>query len=276
MNCNDFELKITDLARGYLSEAGARERAIAHAAHCRRCAARLRDEQRLTAGLRELAASIACEQMPREGEAQLLAAFRAERQATTTVTRTRRYISWAAAAAVILVLVALVAARFIGLREPQIIAAASATERQEKRSPDRGPMPDQNPAVAPRNNAQPLTTQANDWRHKLPRALANAPHKPVSRAPRGATMAGTQPPPTELVKNATDEPPSEIATSFIALDSGRGLARPDSLQLVRVELPRSALMSFGLPMNVERADERIKADLLVGDDGVARAIRFVR
>jgi hypothetical protein len=46
--------------------------------------------------------------------------------------------------------------------------------------------------------------------------------------------------------------------------------------MVRVELPRSALVSFGLPMNVERADERIKADVLVGDDGVARAIRFVR
>jgi hypothetical protein len=81
MNCNDFELKITDLARHHLSEAGARERAIAHAAECRRCAARLRDEQRLTAGLRELAATFAGEQMSARGEAQLLAAFRAEHRA---------------------------------------------------------------------------------------------------------------------------------------------------------------------------------------------------
>jgi hypothetical protein len=98
----------------------------------------------------------------------------------------------------------------------------------------------------------------------------------TSNAPRRASVAVAQPPKTAPVKSQGDEPPSEIVTSFIALDSVRGLAKPESLQMVRVELPRSALVSFGLPMNVERADERIKADVLVGDDGVARAIRFVR
>ena len=50
----------------------------------------------------------------------------------------------------------------------------------------------------------------------------------------------------------------------------------DPPRVVRVELPRSALESFGLPMNMERAGERIKADVVVGHDGLARAIRFVR
>jgi hypothetical protein len=103
-----------------------------------------------------------------------------------------------------------------------------------------------------------------------------APHSLTSNAPRRASLAVSQPPATAPVTGAGDEPPSEIVTSFIALDGGGGLARPESLQMVRVELPRSALMSFGLPMNVERADERIKADVLVGNDGIARAIRFVR
>jgi hypothetical protein len=31
-----------------------------------------------------------------------------------------------------------------------------------------------------------------------------------------------------------------------------------------------------LPMDMERAAERIKADVVVGNDGLARAIRFVR
>ena len=75
---------------------------------------------------------------------------------------------------------------------------------------------------------------------------------------------------------STDEQAGEIATSFIPLSGGRSLAAADSMQLVRVELPRSALVSFGLPMNVERTDERVKADVLIGNDGVARAIRFVR
>lgn len=50
----------------------------------------------------------------------------------------------------------------------------------------------------------------------------------------------------------------------------------ESGQLIRVQIPRSALVSFGLPVNVERADAPVTADLLLGEDGLARAIRFVR
>jgi hypothetical protein len=32
---------------------------------------------------------------------------------------------------------------------------------------------------------------------------------------------------------------------------------------------------MGLPMNVDRNKEMVKADVVVGDDGLARAIRFV-
>ena len=46
--------------------------------------------------------------------------------------------------------------------------------------------------------------------------------------------------------------------------------------LVRVRLPRSAIAAFGLPVNEQHADEPIKADVLVGDDGLARAVRFVK
>jgi hypothetical protein len=60
------------------------------------------------------------------------------------------------------------------------------------------------------------------------------------------------------------------------LTYGAALSPNEGGQLVRVELPRSALASLGLPMNVERADERVKADVLLGHDGLARAIRFVR
>jgi hypothetical protein len=41
-------------------------------------------------------------------------------------------------------------------------------------------------------------------------------------------------------------------------------------------LPPSALIAVGLPAPVERTDSRVKADVVVGDDGVARAVRFVR
>jgi hypothetical protein len=33
---------------------------------------------------------------------------------------------------------------------------------------------------------------------------------------------------------------------------------------------------FGLPVNAERAAEPVQADVLLGDDGLAQAIRFIR
>jgi hypothetical protein len=46
--------------------------------------------------------------------------------------------------------------------------------------------------------------------------------------------------------------------------------------LLRVNLPRTSLLLFGLPMNADHADKMIPADVLVGEDGVPRAIRFVQ
>jgi hypothetical protein len=68
----------------------------------------------------------------------------------------------------------------------------------------------------------------------------------------------------------------EVATDFIPVAGGNILGSLDRGYLVRVELPRTALRRFGLPMNEDRAVERVTADVLVGEDGLARAIRFVQ
>jgi hypothetical protein len=70
--------------------------------------------------------------------------------------------------------------------------------------------------------------------------------------------------------------PEEIVTEFFPLMQDARLAAEEGGQVVRVEVPRSALERFGLPMNVEQAGGRVKADVLLGHDGMARAIRFVR
>ncbi|HEX5085427.1 MAG TPA: hypothetical protein VFY40_25600 [Blastocatellia bacterium] len=68
----------------------------------------------------------------------------------------------------------------------------------------------------------------------------------------------------------------EYATDFIPLNYG-GVQKPmESGEVVRLEMPRSALIAFGLPVNVEQADTPVKAELLLGEDGMARAIRFLR
>jgi hypothetical protein len=69
---------------------------------------------------------------------------------------------------------------------------------------------------------------------------------------------------------------AESVTEFISLVADAPAAPPlESGQLVRVQVPRAALASLGLPLNAERGNEPVKADVLLGGDGLARAIRFV-
>jgi len=50
----------------------------------------------------------------------------------------------------------------------------------------------------------------------------------------------------------------------------------DGGQIVRVEVPRATLANFGIPVNMDRYNERVRADILVAVDGTPRAIRFVQ
>ena len=68
----------------------------------------------------------------------------------------------------------------------------------------------------------------------------------------------------------------EIATDFIPLRYMNAASLQDGGQIVRVELPRSALANFGLPVNMDRYNEKVKADVIFGVDGLAHAIRFVQ
>lgn len=46
-------------------------------------------------------------------------------------------------------------------------------------------------------------------------------------------------------------------------------------QVIRVEMKRSSLFAIGVNVPLENADEVVKADLLIGRDGVTRAIRVI-
>ena len=65
----------------------------------------------------------------------------------------------------------------------------------------------------------------------------------------------------------------EVLTQFFMLtDSTLPLDRG---QLLRVRVPASVMYSVGLPVNPDRWTERVDADVVVGEEGMARAIRFV-
>jgi hypothetical protein len=264
MNCHDFETIAGDLARERLMDAAHREKALAHSASCARCALRLADEQALTGGLRFVTRT-SNEEAPARVEAALLAAFREQRAAMPSVapaqtSRRRPGTLWlyaaasVAAIALIVTLLALATSRARFAKQPA---------PQEAANP--GPsVPDQPRQPSPTIQALPSTeTEA---------VAINAREQRRRSADRIRSVGRAKPPANDVNKPVADE----IATEFIPLMNREALAQMDGGQVMRVELPRSALMSFGLPMDMERATERIKADVLVGNDGLARAIRFVR
>ena len=67
----------------------------------------------------------------------------------------------------------------------------------------------------------------------------------------------------------------EIDTAFLPLMAASPLEPTESGHLIRMNLPRSTMGRFGFPISSERIEEPVKADVLIGEDGVARAIRFV-
>lgn len=279
MSCRNFETIITELARGQMLEARAKEDALAHMETCKRCATLFADEQTLTAGLRAVAASAASTETPMRVEAALLSAFRQGANTpfvaahASTQTKPLRWLPWSIAAAAAILI-------FSTFALPRLLSNNSR-ERALAGTNNIQPILPSSPIIAPPDSTQgnpgtrPLEATVNpeeesDVLPSVPRATdrqrafvhnTGLTNRPVRRA-NNLTAA----------TNANEE----IATEFLPLTYDSNLSQLDDVQVVRVELPRSALQSFGLPVNAERVGERVKADVLLGHDGVARAIRFVR
>jgi hypothetical protein len=80
--------------------------------------------------------------------------------------------------------------------------------------------------------------------------------------------------PVKHTKRVAPKPqPREVVTDFFPLmDVPPPFERG---QLLRVVVPASTMRTVGLPVNPDRLSERVQADVLVGEEGMARAIRFV-
>jgi ferric-dicitrate binding protein FerR (iron transport regulator) len=78
-----------------------------------------------------------------------------------------------------------------------------------------------------------------------------------------------------LSPSAPEEGLAEVATEFLPLPYSHVPMNTGST--VRIEVPATALVSFGLaPTDFREGDGTVQADVLIGEDGLARAIRFVR
>ena len=74
--------------------------------------------------------------------------------------------------------------------------------------------------------------------------------------------------------NLIDAADSEYA-SFVPLPYADDPSALDEGTVVRVEMPRAALASFGLPVAAMESDGTVRADLIVSADGTPQAIRLV-
>jgi hypothetical protein len=87
-----------------------------------------------------------------------------------------------------------------------------------------------------------------------------------------------RPPVQRTIELALAQPQVDQADydGFIALPNSAGLpADEDDVNLVRVEVPRSAMIALGLEVSADRAEELVEADVMLGSNGIARAVRFL-
>jgi hypothetical protein len=84
-----------------------------------------------------------------------------------------------------------------------------------------------------------------------------------------------RPPVQRTVELAMLQPQAD-SDGFIPLPNSTGVAADeDDTNLVRVEVPRSAMIALGLDVSADRAEELVEADVLLGSNGIARAVRFL-
>jgi hypothetical protein len=86
------------------------------------------------------------------------------------------------------------------------------------------------------------------------------------------------------VELAAVEPPADLEmlgdfsgadNDFIPVPNAARIEPNEDLNLVRVEVPRSAMIALGYAVSEDRASEPVEAEVVLGADGLARAVRFL-
>jgi len=244
MNCAAAREAVLDCARDVSLPDDVRLALEEHLAGCANCAAELEWQRDLTAALRGLSAEAKAWNASSTIEDRLHEAF-AARIATPMAqfesTRTARWIYALASAAVI------------------ALAVWSGTRLSRSTSPDVGPSTAASPTPSPA-----VATTAVTGETKAASAIVEAktaPHRPVAvRAVSGRRAA----------------PPKQVRSfEFITLPGAAGLPELESGSVVRIAVPVAALPEYGIDILQGGSKTTVDADVLVGQDGLARAIRLI-
>jgi hypothetical protein len=139
----------------------------------------------------------------------------------------------------------------------------------EQISAEKMPVETLNIAAKPKIEEMESADSKTDPVHALSKSVL------TKREPKTADLAKkkrTKPLPKQSVPQSVPKD-EEIKTEFIALSYS---PIPESGQILKVKVPRSMMASLGVTANVEKSSELVNAEIIVGDDGLTRAIRFVQ
>jgi hypothetical protein len=246
MNCQRFEADLIDFARGALDDAGADASLRSHFQVCATCAARFERERRLTEGLRTLTAATAVP-VNDVAERRLMMAFASARPAAPSLVQRATIVRWAVWAAAACIFF------FVG-------AWAAVEWRTRTASPQGAEASALASLPAPGERPRPVEQADGPVPASAP-LVADARRTPAPRVVRAASQ-------NELPQE------TDRLAGFVPLPAAGGLPGFDSGMIVRVSIPTASLPAFGLAIAPE-STQTVNADLLVGQDGQARAIKLV-
>ena len=283
MNCDDFENIVAELVREQTTETSVRVESLAHRDECEACARRLEDESALSFRLRALAAEMRLAKEPAL-EDRLRIAFRDHQSAISRTAIPNQWRYWTAAAAAIVLVVTLVAAIRYRPATPAALAPPSTpglpstapvgTSETTTTADRPGIIVNARPPVSSFRNAAPADrrTMKDAGRNTGKKTNTVVASAESTSGPNSKYIAATE---TAAIVT-TNPSTTEITTDFIPVGYTTATNLQDGGQIVRMQLPRAALVALGLPVNMNRYNEKVKADVFFGADGMARAIRFVQ
>ncbi len=260
MNCHEFDDVVYALAEPenqtggtgdpdeFLDDATWRE-AVAHAESCLSCARLLTDARSLRAGLTSLGAAERALEAPARIESLLLSQFekhkggetRGARSGSPSGTWRARWVSWKWGMAAMAVIA------------PLLMAGWHARNR-----------PRPSPDIQERSNAHSQapssveTSRSESWHERVP-----------------AGQHSRQSPTRKAESTSNPSAAAEDSTAFLPLEYDGDPSNLSQADLVRVELPQSALAYFGLGVGDDPTGT-VTAELLVSEDGTPEAVRFLR
>ncbi len=241
MDCAQFQEVLHELNRPGTEGATLCDRALAHAELCGDCAVLLTEVESLDFALREAAAESVELQAPPRLETLLLQEFRREKSATAS-----RGVRWQLAA--------------FGIAAAVLLALGLSLHRQHLVTPGAG-------VASTRTPAQVSTP-----------VLGGPPATKEPAAALETSRSGVRVTHADSNANAAKAAPaddSEYATAYMPLPYAYDPSGLEGGAVIRVVLPRAALVSYGLPVEGMGVSDQVTADMVISQDGTPQAIRLV-